>query len=216
MRLPAALEEIGQAQLLTKTRNSANDLPSARARLIALDTLLRANTDGITNDLHDRRTRKSGPGLKQTIEPALTTHLQQAQMRFLMHCAPSPMPVAILAGNPPCHIPLRLTAPRRLGNHAETTQSIADAARRQSAPAASAESRVDRRSWSAGAFGRFLDLSGHDCTDQAARRPGQHDSRNQKLRPAISTMTAEMKSAGWEELSMKCSANLRLRASEKS
>lgn len=73
MRLPTALEEIGQAQLLTKARNSANESAERKARLIALDTLLRANMDGITNDLQIAERGNSGLGLKQTIEPALTT-----------------------------------------------------------------------------------------------------------------------------------------------
>jgi signal transduction histidine kinase len=50
-RLPTALEELGNAQLLTRTPQTANDPVDRKARLIALDTLLRANMDGITNDL---------------------------------------------------------------------------------------------------------------------------------------------------------------------
>ena len=77
IRLPTALEEIGQAQLLTKARNSATEFVERKARLIALDTLLRANMDAITNDLQIAERGNSGAGLKQTIEPALTTHFSK-------------------------------------------------------------------------------------------------------------------------------------------
>src|SRR6476619_4437159 len=42
-RLPAALEELGNAQLLTRTPQAANDPVDRKARLIALETLLSAN-----------------------------------------------------------------------------------------------------------------------------------------------------------------------------
>ena len=41
IRLPTALEQIGQAQLLTKTQTAAGDSVDRKARLIALETLLR-------------------------------------------------------------------------------------------------------------------------------------------------------------------------------
>jgi hypothetical protein len=50
-RLPTVLEEIGQAQLLTRSPKAANDPVDRKARLIALDTLLRANLDSIKHDL---------------------------------------------------------------------------------------------------------------------------------------------------------------------
>src|SRR5262249_43749930 len=49
IRLPTALEEIGQARSLT-SQTAAGDL-DRKARLIALETLLRTNTDAIGNDL---------------------------------------------------------------------------------------------------------------------------------------------------------------------
>ena len=50
-RLPTVLEEIAQAQLLTRSPKAANDPVDRKARLIALDTLLRANLDSIKHDL---------------------------------------------------------------------------------------------------------------------------------------------------------------------
>lgn len=70
IRLPTALEEIGQAQLLTKTRTAADDSVDRKARLIALETLLRANTDAIANDLGIAQRGNPNAELKQAVEPA--------------------------------------------------------------------------------------------------------------------------------------------------
>jgi signal transduction histidine kinase len=70
IRLPAALEEIGQAQQLTKTQTAADDSVDRKARLIALDTLLRANTDEIGNDLRVAQRGNPDAELKQIVEPA--------------------------------------------------------------------------------------------------------------------------------------------------
>ena len=70
IRLPTALEEIGQAQLLTKTQTAADDSVDRKARLIALETLLRANTDAIANDLGVAQRGNPNAELKQAVEPA--------------------------------------------------------------------------------------------------------------------------------------------------
>lgn len=70
IRLPTALEEIGQAQLLTKTQTAADDSVGRKARLIALETLLRANTDAIANDLGVAQRGNPNAELKQVVEPA--------------------------------------------------------------------------------------------------------------------------------------------------
>jgi signal transduction histidine kinase len=78
MSLPTALEEIGQAQLLTRSQNVANDPVDRKARLIALDTLLRANIDGIINDLRIAERGTADDRLKQFVEPAVTTFATNA------------------------------------------------------------------------------------------------------------------------------------------
>jgi len=69
IRLPTALEEIGQAQLLT-SQTVAGDSVDRRGRLIALETLLRANTDAIGNDLRVAQRGNPDSVLQQTVEPA--------------------------------------------------------------------------------------------------------------------------------------------------
>jgi signal transduction histidine kinase len=72
-RLPAALEELGNAQLLTRTPQAANDPVDRKARLIALDTLLRANIDGIANDLRAAQRGNPDGGLRQLVDPAIAS-----------------------------------------------------------------------------------------------------------------------------------------------
>ena len=71
IRLPMALEEIGQARRLTKAQAAAGDSVDRKARLIALDTLLRANTDAISNDLRVAQRGNPDSVLQQTVEPAV-------------------------------------------------------------------------------------------------------------------------------------------------
>jgi signal transduction histidine kinase len=78
MSLPTALEEIGQAQLLARAPKAANDSVNRKARLIALDTLLRANIDGIINDLGIAERGTADDRLKQFVEPAVTTFATNA------------------------------------------------------------------------------------------------------------------------------------------
>ena len=70
-RLPMALEEIGQAQLLAQA--SKSDSVDRKARFIELSTLLRANVDGITNDLTVAQRENADARLKQFVEPAVAT-----------------------------------------------------------------------------------------------------------------------------------------------
>ena len=72
-RLPTALEELGNAQLLTRTPQTANDPVDRKARLIALDTLLRANMDGITNDLRAAQRGNPDGRLRQLVDPAIAS-----------------------------------------------------------------------------------------------------------------------------------------------
>jgi signal transduction histidine kinase len=72
-RLPTALEELGNAQLLTRTPRAANDPVDRKARLIALDTLLRANIDGVTNDLRAAQRGNSDGGLRQPVDHAIAS-----------------------------------------------------------------------------------------------------------------------------------------------
>src|SRR5215813_12262560 len=69
IRLPTALEEIGQAQLLT-SQTAAGDSVDRKGRLIALETLLRTNTDAIGNDLRVAQRGNADYVLQQTVEPA--------------------------------------------------------------------------------------------------------------------------------------------------
>ena len=69
IRLPTALEEIGQAQLLT-SQTAAGDSVDRKGRLIALETLLRTNTDAIGNDLRVAQRGNPDSVLQQTVEPA--------------------------------------------------------------------------------------------------------------------------------------------------
>src|SRR5262245_52058829 len=69
IRLPTALEEIGQARSLT-SQTAAGDSVDRKARLIALETLLRTNTDAIGNDLRIAQRGNSDSVLQKTVEPA--------------------------------------------------------------------------------------------------------------------------------------------------
>jgi len=69
IRLPTALEEIGQAQLLT-SQTAAGDSVDRKGRLIALETLLRTNTDAIGNDLRVAQRGNPDSVVQQTVEPA--------------------------------------------------------------------------------------------------------------------------------------------------
>lgn len=68
-----ALEEIGQAQLLTRAPKATNDPVDRKARFIALDTLLRANIDGVVNDFMIAQSGTFNDRLKQAVEAAVTT-----------------------------------------------------------------------------------------------------------------------------------------------
>ncbi len=75
-RFPTALEEIGQAQLVSQA--SKNDSVDRNARFIALDTLLRANIEGISNDLKVAQRGRAEDRLKQVVEPALAAFASKA------------------------------------------------------------------------------------------------------------------------------------------
>ena len=77
-RLPTALEELGNAQLLTRTPQAANDPVDRKARLIALDTLLRANMDGVTNDLRAAQRGNPDGRLRQLVDPAIASFARHA------------------------------------------------------------------------------------------------------------------------------------------
>ena len=77
-RLPTALEELGNAQLLTRTPQTANDPVDRKARLIALDTLLRANIDGVTNDLRAAQRGNPDGRLRQLVDPAIASFARHA------------------------------------------------------------------------------------------------------------------------------------------
>jgi signal transduction histidine kinase len=77
-RLPTALEELGQAQLLAETPKAAADPIGRKARLIALDTLLRANIEAVTNDLRAAQRGNSDDRLKQVVDPATTSFATNA------------------------------------------------------------------------------------------------------------------------------------------
>src|SRR5262245_46405903 len=74
-RLPTALEQIGQAQLLTK---AAGDSVDRKGRLIALETLLRSNTDAIKNDLRVAQRGNPDAVLRDTVEPAAASFATNA------------------------------------------------------------------------------------------------------------------------------------------
>jgi signal transduction histidine kinase len=77
-RLPTGLEELGQAQLMARIPESANDSIDRRARLIALDTLLRANIDGIVNDLRIAQRGNPDGRLEQVVSPAVASFAASA------------------------------------------------------------------------------------------------------------------------------------------
>ena len=71
-RLPTMLEELGQAHLLI--RNAANEaVVDRKARLIALDTLLRANIEGTINDVRIAQREDPDGRLKQSVDPAIAS-----------------------------------------------------------------------------------------------------------------------------------------------
>jgi signal transduction histidine kinase len=72
-RLPTMLEELGQAQLLIRTPNAANEVVDRKARLIALDTLLRANIEGTINDVRIAQRGDPDGRLKQSVDPAIAS-----------------------------------------------------------------------------------------------------------------------------------------------
>jgi signal transduction histidine kinase len=77
-RLPTALEELGNAQLLTRRPQAANDPVDRKARLIALDTLLRANIDSVTNDLRAAQRGNPDGRLRQLVDPAVKSFAMDA------------------------------------------------------------------------------------------------------------------------------------------
>jgi signal transduction histidine kinase len=72
-RLPTALKELGQAQLLARTPEAANDPIDRKARLIALDTLLRADIDGVMGDLRAAQRGNPDARLEQVVNPAVAS-----------------------------------------------------------------------------------------------------------------------------------------------
>jgi signal transduction histidine kinase len=78
-RLPAALEVLGQAQLSTRAAKAANGPSERTARLIALDTLLRTNLDEIANDLRVAQRGNPDEGLRQLLDPAVTSFSASAR-----------------------------------------------------------------------------------------------------------------------------------------
>jgi len=78
-RLPAALEVLGQAQLLTRAAKVASDPSERMAHLIAFDTLLRANLDEIANDLRVAQRGNPDERLKQVLDPAVTSFATSAR-----------------------------------------------------------------------------------------------------------------------------------------
>jgi len=81
-RLPTALEELGNAQLLTRTPQAANDPVDRKARLIALDTLLRANIEGVTNELRAAQRGNPDGRLRQLVDPAIASFAMRANAYF--------------------------------------------------------------------------------------------------------------------------------------
>ena len=81
-RLPTALEELGNAQLLTRTPQVANDPVDRKARLIALDTLLRANMEGVTNELRAAQRGNPDGRLRQLVDPAIASFAMRANAYF--------------------------------------------------------------------------------------------------------------------------------------
>jgi len=72
-RLPTALQELGQAQLLARAPEVTNDSIDRKARLIALDTLLRVNIDGVMNDLRIAQRGNPDGRLEQLVNPAVAS-----------------------------------------------------------------------------------------------------------------------------------------------
>jgi len=72
-RLPAVLDELGQAQLLVRVPTDPNGTSADdTARLVALATLLRANIDGMVTDLRIAQRGNPGSDLKEVVDPAIT------------------------------------------------------------------------------------------------------------------------------------------------
>ena len=77
--LPAALEELGQVQLLMRTPRAVNEVAVDRkARFITFDTLLRAEIDGTINDLTVAQRMDPDGRLKQSVDPAITSFSNSA------------------------------------------------------------------------------------------------------------------------------------------
>ena len=78
-RLPAVLEELGQAHSLIQAPKAANDSAVDReARLIALDSLLRANLNDIANELTAAERGNHTGRLKQFVAPSVTAFASSA------------------------------------------------------------------------------------------------------------------------------------------
>ncbi|HUL87663.1 MAG TPA: HAMP domain-containing sensor histidine kinase [Pseudolabrys sp.] len=78
-RLPAVLEELGQAHSLVRAPKAANDYAVDReARLIALDSLLRANLNDIANELTAAERGNHTGRLKQFVAPSVTAFASSA------------------------------------------------------------------------------------------------------------------------------------------
>lgn len=71
-RLPAVLEELGQVHLLVQAPKTANDSAVEHgARLIAFDSLLRANIDGIADELTAAERGNDNGRLKEVVAPSI-------------------------------------------------------------------------------------------------------------------------------------------------
>jgi len=78
-RLPAVLEELGQTHSLGRASKAASDSAVNReARLIALDSLLRANINDIANELTAAERGNHTDRLKQFVAPSVTAFASSA------------------------------------------------------------------------------------------------------------------------------------------
>ncbi|HET9716373.1 MAG TPA: ATP-binding protein [Pseudolabrys sp.] len=78
-RLPAVLEELGQAHLLARVPKPANGSAVDReARIIALESLVRANLNNIANELTAAERGNHSESLKQLVAPSVTTFAASA------------------------------------------------------------------------------------------------------------------------------------------
>jgi signal transduction histidine kinase len=99
IRFPTALEQLGQAELLAIASKTGTDSVDHKARLIALDTLLRANLEGMTSDLRSAQREDHDGRLKQFVEPALisfaasaSTYLDALHILVNSGAAPAQLP----------------------------------------------------------------------------------------------------------------------------